>query len=1065
MTLPSHFDPSDIALHSAWMRRLARGLLGDDASADDVVQEAWAKLGSGRRTSYLAAVVRSFALRWRRSEGRRARRERAAARDEALPSAHEVAARSELARSLAEAVERLAEPYRTTLVLRYYDDLSAAEIARRAGIPPATVRARLKRGLDALRARLDHRDGGRERWVSALLPLARPRIVALGSFAVALLATKLALASVLALSVVVLVWRAVARDPGADGRVTEQAPSLRSALTSAAGAPLQGAQETSRREARVDRSSASSPDAAGPAAGVVHARVVDESGAPVPGAWLRLRRAPENAAQCDGSGEMTLRVEAGEIERLAALDPARLLALEVGAHGRRTRLFSLVVPAGDAALELGEVVLAPGGVVCGRVLDERGHVVEGALVAFGLPVERRANGPDPALRGPDDLDADRTSWKSLDPALVGASGPGGEFCLEGVSPGYGTAWARTATSLWAYSEPIGVQAGEEVRGIELVVKESPERTLSGSVVDPEGRPVPGLELRFSASDQEDGWWNVVTDARGGFHFVPLDGAPQDINARSPSWEWEDLDERGVAAGTHELVLTFELSQWLQIAVRDSAGASVGNGRVVGLPGDSSGNALPRCESPLDASGRARLRRPSAPLRVRVAAPGFACAILGPFDPALFPRPLEVTLEPVPALSGRVLLADGRPAAGATVSLHRAAGVRASTLHPGACAFLTHPSWDGDRDPCVTARIVEPVARVTADAQGRFRLPLPVVVARTRNGLDELGELGYGDGQSESAPRAEPETSWYVHAAMDGAATITSGPHVFDGGRDVTLDLRLPLGGSLAGTLVLPSGRSRAGWTAVASDGLAQAAETTVRADGAFVLHHLHAGGWQVRVFEPGQRFHASGGRMCTVRAPVPDVEVVAGSTVAYEHRTEVRASARLLGSLRIDGEPAGPWRVSVRTATPQAAIQSYSTTLDPQGSFEITLEPGLKTSLEISRTFDGATLAVRAQPVILPGANAWSCEFASARRAGSIAGHPSAERTFGGPTYEVQCGEATITATWTPDGEGRFGPLPVPAGHGVLRGPRPLDFRQRPPAWAELDLAPGETRRIEPSPR
>jgi DNA-directed RNA polymerase specialized sigma24 family protein len=51
-------------------------------------------------------------------------------------------------------VDALDEPFRSTIRLRYFDGLSAAEIARRATLPEGTVRWRAKEGLERLRRAL-----------------------------------------------------------------------------------------------------------------------------------------------------------------------------------------------------------------------------------------------------------------------------------------------------------------------------------------------------------------------------------------------------------------------------------------------------------------------------------------------------------------------------------------------------------------------------------------------------------------------------------------------------------------------------------------------------------------------------------------------------------------------------------------------------------------------------------------------------------------------------------------------------------------------------------------------
>ena len=58
-----------------------------------------------------------------------------------------------------EAVSALEEPYRSTVLLRFFGGLRAAEIARCQETSSSTVRNRLRRALAMLRARLGGRDG------------------------------------------------------------------------------------------------------------------------------------------------------------------------------------------------------------------------------------------------------------------------------------------------------------------------------------------------------------------------------------------------------------------------------------------------------------------------------------------------------------------------------------------------------------------------------------------------------------------------------------------------------------------------------------------------------------------------------------------------------------------------------------------------------------------------------------------------------------------------------------------------------------------------------------------
>ena len=78
--------------------------------------------------------------------------------------------RLERQQRVADAVRALPEPYRSTLLYRYLDELPMRAVAERTGVPEATVRKRLERGLQLLRERLDGEFGGNSRaWALTLL--------------------------------------------------------------------------------------------------------------------------------------------------------------------------------------------------------------------------------------------------------------------------------------------------------------------------------------------------------------------------------------------------------------------------------------------------------------------------------------------------------------------------------------------------------------------------------------------------------------------------------------------------------------------------------------------------------------------------------------------------------------------------------------------------------------------------------------------------------------------------------------------------------------------------------
>ncbi len=174
--------------------RVCYRVLGDLHEAEDAAQEAFVTAfrslaswrGDGPFGAWLARIALRIALR---SAGRRrpvawidpthpeghpdrdARRGAAGGRlDRAGPGATITAAllagagahdpaqltlRAERAAAVRQAVSRLEEPYREVVALRFFADLSLAEIAAESGRPLGTVKTHLHRGLLRLRRTLE----------------------------------------------------------------------------------------------------------------------------------------------------------------------------------------------------------------------------------------------------------------------------------------------------------------------------------------------------------------------------------------------------------------------------------------------------------------------------------------------------------------------------------------------------------------------------------------------------------------------------------------------------------------------------------------------------------------------------------------------------------------------------------------------------------------------------------------------------------------------------------------------------------------------------------------------
>lgn len=177
--------------HQSFVQALARKLTNDPHEADDLVQEAnLLTLRRRPRTEgalrpWLASVVRGSLWTRRRAAARATDRERRAARPEAQGSP-ELTRRLELQQEIVQAVLSLPEPYRGTVLLRYYEETSLREIAERQGVPLETARTRLRRAHTLLRERLGSEYDDR-RFALLLAPPAKLAWTAgaLGSVAVA----------------------------------------------------------------------------------------------------------------------------------------------------------------------------------------------------------------------------------------------------------------------------------------------------------------------------------------------------------------------------------------------------------------------------------------------------------------------------------------------------------------------------------------------------------------------------------------------------------------------------------------------------------------------------------------------------------------------------------------------------------------------------------------------------------------------------------------------------------------------------------------------------------------
>lgn len=160
--------------HNRRLYRVARGILGNDAEAEDAVQEAYLQAfshlkdfrGEARLSTWLTRIVINEALgrvRRRRDVVELGRLDRMAdqpAQVLLFPGApdpgdpEEEAGRAQFRRLLEHAVDGLPPDFRSVFMMRDIEEMSVEETAAQLGLNPATVKTRLHRARRLLRQAL-----------------------------------------------------------------------------------------------------------------------------------------------------------------------------------------------------------------------------------------------------------------------------------------------------------------------------------------------------------------------------------------------------------------------------------------------------------------------------------------------------------------------------------------------------------------------------------------------------------------------------------------------------------------------------------------------------------------------------------------------------------------------------------------------------------------------------------------------------------------------------------------------------------------------------------------------
>ena len=145
--------------------RLAARVVGDQTQAEDVLQDAWGQVfqavrqgqfdGRASVDTWLYRIVLRAALNARRSQARRSRLADHSASLVIANASAKLDARIAL-REVAALLDALPEDQASALVLKEFEGLTAAEVAKALECSEGAVEQRLVRARAALRERLSH---------------------------------------------------------------------------------------------------------------------------------------------------------------------------------------------------------------------------------------------------------------------------------------------------------------------------------------------------------------------------------------------------------------------------------------------------------------------------------------------------------------------------------------------------------------------------------------------------------------------------------------------------------------------------------------------------------------------------------------------------------------------------------------------------------------------------------------------------------------------------------------------------------------------------------------------
>ncbi len=1012
----------ELTAHSQWVRRLARSLVHDETAAEDLVQDTWvaalSRPPADRRAlrGWLGRVVRTLA--WKRQ--RRVSTVPIAGDEGEVPEGapeSELVERLELHHLLAEELRAIREPLRTTLLQRYFEGLSAAQIAERTGVPAPTVRWRLQQGLAELRARLDARFGGeRETWMSALA-FAFPSKgtvlagsgVAIGEGVLMSMLVKISLGVAALVAAVLLVLPMVVKKD-VPSHVPALADNSVHPLEAASDAPLKPNESLVTESAGPERATVAEEArlaAATEGQTRVVARILDEKLRPIANAWLcpvdytpqssRIRR--ESAVRSVAGGAVALEWTGAFFEY-----PVRF---GVGADGFAMQFPTGIVKSGET-LQLGDLVLRPGGSVSGHVVDAKQHGIAGAEVAVddwvqaadaGIPLAAvwvhspGQEGGVPSARSSDD----------------------GSFLVENVSLGMTRVWARVGERPWSISPPIEIAAGSEVQDLVLVVDsgirdDAELRDVDGVVLAPDGSPIDGAQLQVNQSGEGGAQFSSENAGSGGrFRLHPhARDVTFEVTASDPAGRYVQASIRDIKPGSDELVIRLKQPKTFVLAVRDAHGP-LENFRVTWSAYELYPRPLFADEAETHANGRAVVRVLASPCYFRVAAPGHQTGKLGPIGSQRLPAELSIDLISIPGIHGRVL-AGGKSVAGAKLSLYASPEPNNEVRLNG---FTTRVNYSAE-------------ASATSDAEGRFMLDL------------------------------QRDGTYSIFADAESYARCEHGPlplQALTGLQD--LELKLDTGGALEGHVLMPPGRSPAGVIVGINRGDARPFTRTVGPDGGFRFEHLTPGAWEIQredqEFTATPMYSGSIGEGIVGSPLRHDFDIAVGQTTHKD--LDLRDAGPCVVEIQLTNNSriARGWSIVPHTRSKIVRVALGPPAMcDASGHARLeSPDPGDCTLVVSPPPETGAMFPFEFDVTLRRGTNSWSQDIKTGAVEGTIGSWQPGEN----PEWRIRTENENIGHRLKPDAAGHYSLSLVPTGKlTILRAGETVQT---------FELAAGETKALQ----